>query len=112
MFNRRVKWGITSLYHAIFCRSASSFNSNPQRDSQTPAGLEHRLAAATAGDETKDGRHQSQTLSRPLDPPECHQVLGEMLSVQSVAFGVSQTFALALISVSSVSSVSNGAKGP
>lgn len=81
------KWGIASPYRAIFCRSASSFTSNPQRDCQTPAGLEHRLAAATAGDETKDGRHQSQThLSTPHPHgPAIETWEREMLSVQSVA---------------------------
>lgn len=88
------KWGIASPYRAIFCRSASSFTSNPQRDCQTPAGLEHRLAAATAGDETS---------LDPSSPRTCHRDLGERDAVCAICrvFGVSQTFALALISVKS-----------
>ncbi|KAK0750467.1 hypothetical protein B0T18DRAFT_128275 [Schizothecium vesticola] len=101
------KWGTASLYHAKNLEAPSSFNSNPQRDCQTPAGLEHGLAAATAGDETKDGRHQSQTLSRPLQPGgwgrSCLCNLSRVWCFPNVCLGSHQRL---------VSSVSSGAKGP
>lgn len=62
MFNRRVKWGITSLYHAIFCRSASSFQlESPER--QPNAG---RLGAQTR---CRHGRRRNKRRPPPVADP-------------------------------------------